>query len=269
MSYIQNRKGPKKVRFIGLLQPVTDGIKLLLKKFIYPVNRREKFFFYSPIFAFLLMLFKWFVFRVWLNHQFIVILRIIIFFCFRRMKVFTLLGSGWGRNSKYSLLGSLRGRIQVISYEVALLTLKFLPCCFQSSYKFLSFFKKVRIYILFLLPIFILWIIRMVRETNRAPFDFAEGERELVSGFKVEYGSFSFALLFLAEYGRIILVSFIRRLFFLPKVVFINVVLGKIICFFFIVFRGSFPRWRIDFLMNLGWKIILPIGFFFTFFLLT
>ena len=161
----------------------------------------------------------------------------------------------------------MRGAIQVISYEVALLTLKFFPCCFKSSLNFYSFFKKL-FFLGLVLPLLVLWVVRMIGETNRAPFDFAEGERELVSGFNVEYSSFGFALLFLAEYGRIILVRFITVLLFLPSFFLRNILLGNFLCFFFIVFRGSFPRWRIDFLMSLGWKVILPFRFFYIFLVL-
>lgn len=262
LSYIQNRKGPNKVSMVGLLQPVRDGIKLLLKNLVLPHTRNVSVFLMRPLLSFLLMGCYWLILTLNSNYCNIIFIRIIFFFILSSLKVFCLLWSGWSRKCKYSLIGSFRGVIQVISYEIGLLTLVFLPASFCFSLKFFSFMKKFFFRLtVFIYPVLVMFLICLVGETNRAPFDFAEGERELVSGFNTEYSSFSFALLFLAEYGRIIFVSMMLAVLFGPTQYNLKIIIGNLICYLIIVFRGRYPRWRIDFLMSLGWKVILPLGF--------
>jgi len=258
LSYIQIRKGPNKVGFLGLLQPIADGLKLVFKSFVVPFYSKLSIFFFSPLLSFLIMLLLWYIYIYFYFGKFY--LSIILFLCLSRTQVYTLLGSGWSRNSKYSLLGALRGAAQTISYEVSLIFILFLPCCFQNSFKINNFFFNYRFYFLLILLGLIMWVVSCLAETKRSPFDFAEGERELVSGFKTEYSAMGFACLFLSEYGRIIFISMFTRLLFFFNNFFFFIILGKLFGFFFILVRGTLPRFRYDLLMNLLWKGFLPIS---------
>lgn len=265
LRYIQIRKGPKKVGFLGLLQPIRDGVKLVLKELGTPSLAKVVIFWISPILSFILMLFVWGVFPFY-NTRYTLILGIILFLCISSLQVYTVLGSGWGRNSKYALLGSLRGAAQTISYEVALIIVIFLPCCFQLCYKFSNYYEKYISYFFLFFPIFFVWFISCLAETNRAPFDFAEGERELVSGFKIEYAAMEFACLFLAEYGKIFFMRFIRAILFLPTSFGLIIFVGNLLAFSFVWARGTLPRFRYDFLMKMAWKIFLPLSLSYLFF---
>lgn len=222
LSYIQTRRGPKKVRFIGILQPISDGLKLVLKSMI--INSRVKSFIFglSPIFKFFIMLILFAIFVPYFP-RFSFNLGIIFYLCFSSLLVYSIMTSGWSSNSKFSFLGRLRGGAQIVSYEISLLTLIFFPCITSKrfniglikrsfSYKWLVFFI-----------VFFFWLISIVAETNRSPFDFAEGERELVSGFNTEYRAMAFALLFLGEYGKIIFVRFFSSFLFFSKKFFFKV----------------------------------------------
>lgn len=186
----------------------------------------------------------------------------LIFLCCTALRVYRLLGAGWASNSKYSLIGRLRCVAQTISYEVrlALILMGFVFLSLSYSIKMFSVSQEIVWFIFLLFPLGIGWFIRSLAETNRAPFDFAEGESELVSGFNVEYSSGGFAILFIAEYSRILFIrglfsilllgGLCRRLRFYLK-------LG-LIMYFFILIRGTLPRFRYDKLMSLAWKIMLP-----------
>lgn len=264
LSYCQKRKGPKKVSFLGLLQPIRDGIKLVLKNTFKPLFSNFFTMIFMSIGLFACMLIKWIIFFP--IHSFLLdySLRIILYLCINSLSAFFFLSSGVACNRLYAFLGSMRGVILVVSYEIALLSIIFLPTLLNFKLRFRLFFNNF-MYIFIIFPIFLCWIISVVAEVNRAPFDFAEAERELVSGFKVDYSSLIFALLFLAEYGNIILVSFITSLlFFCPK----NIMLplsGNFIVLIILLLRARYPRWRIDFVMYFNWKKILPIVFFYIF----
>lgn len=165
-----------------------------------------------------------------------------------------LLGRGWSSNSNYAILGCIRGVAQTISYEVSL-ALLFLSAIFLTQcYDFLNFWgaQEYCYFLIFLYPISVSWLSCILAETNRAPFDFAEGESELVSGFNIEYGRGGFALLFLAEYGRIIFIRYLLVLIFVnAKFILLINFLGIFFCYFFIWVRGTFPRYRYDKLMDL------------------
>lgn len=259
LGYIQSRKGPKKVRYLGLLQPVTDGVKLILKELGTPNMANILLFWISPSLSFLLMVLAWSIFPSYFRYYSFK-LGAVLFLCIASLQVYTLLGSGWGSNSKYALLGSIRGAAQTISYEVSLIFILFFPCSLESSYNIYYFLKKTYPYIIFLLPIFFIWVISCLAETNRAPFDFAEGERELVSGFNVEYSALEFTFLFLAEYGKILLMSFLTGILFFPSRKMQYILYGRLITFYFVWVRGRLPRFRYDLLMDMAWKIFLPIS---------
>lgn len=180
-------------------------------------------------------------------------LGVFFIFIFLSLRVFPILGRGWASKSKYSVLGAVRGAAQRVSYEVILI-FSFLWFVFWFSNQ--SFFIKNKMAIFFFFFFFFcVWLISIICETNRAPFDFAEGERELVSGFKVEYGSFPFALLFLAEYGVILFFSSLTGFYFSFSIFFLF--FGFFISFFFLWVRRSFPRFRYDMLMIFCWQILI------------
>lgn len=181
---------------------------------------------------------------------------LLIFVCISAFNVYCVLGAGLSSKSKYSILGGLRGASQSISYEVILMILVLFPCiCFggYSSHLFLIFQNKIFLFFTFISFVFI-----SVCETNRAPFDFAEGERELVSGFNTEYSSLGFAFLFISEYGSIIFIRFLISFITFPGYLFL--LGGLFFIFFFIWIRGSFPRFRYDLLMSFSWKVLLPFN---------
>ncbi len=250
---MQSRIGPKKVGF-GLLQPLVDGGKLFfkaLKNFLFFVKNVRVGTFVS---MFLIMVFSWYFLRFGFSWYFFEY-RIIIFLCLRRIRLYLLFIVGWRSNSKYGLLGSHRGIAQNISYEVSFLFMLLVPCFYNKRFTLILFQNKNNIFLVFfLIYFFLLWLILILGESHRTPFDFAEGERELVSGYKIEYRSLSFIFLFLTEYGNIILICYITSYFFFRRALF---------TFFFIFFciwtRASFPRFRFDMFMEFSWSFILPL----------
>lgn len=259
LSYIQNRKGPKKVRIIGVLQPIFDGVKLILKESRFPIFSKVARLFFFSFFSFFIMVLLWRFFPFFNN---LVVYRLIIIFylVLTSLKVYSLIGSGWRSKSKYSLLGRIRGAAQRISYEVSLVFIVLCPSVCLLSYSLWDYYNSVLSSSFLLLIVFFMWLIVILAETKRAPFDFAEGERELVSGFKTEYRSLMFAFLFLGEYGRILWIRCFRILLFL-KVRWSTLSLGVVIFSSgFIWIRGRFPRFRYDMLMSLAWKFILPVS---------
>lgn len=264
----QRRKGPNKVFFIGLFQPFRDAIKLFRKQNINRIRRNKKFFLYRPALALTLILRLWVV--VFYKEDIIQIrFSIIFFFGILRINVYPLFLAGWSSNSKYALLGRVRGISQTISYEIRLGIVALSLISRLRIFEF-STFSQLNCFILFLiyLPVMILWLISCVAETNRTPFDFSEGESELVSGFNVEYRGVGFALLFIAEYGIIIFIRAITvNIFFCLRINYIfSFFLLVIFCFFWIWLRATYPRFRYDKLILVGWKVILPVSLVFLIF---
>jgi NADH-ubiquinone oxidoreductase chain 1 len=258
----QRRKGPNKVAFLGLLQPFADAIKLFSKEMTFMSYSNKVLFFFSPIFSLFLILSLWATipfFRLFISIQF----RFILLLTILRIGLYPLLVSGWSSNSKYALLGRLRGGAQTISYEIslALLLLSVLVLGKRTSI-FALVNNKMTIYLFFiLLPVMVLWLISCVAETNRTPFDFSEGESELVSGFNVEYASFGFALIFMAEYGIILFFSIITAgMFFFGTHGVSTVLIAIVVRFWWIWLRATYPRYRYDKLINLAWKGFLPLS---------
>nr|AML26818.1 NADH dehydrogenase subunit 1 [Erotylidae sp. BMNH 1274780] len=263
LGYIQIRKGPNKVGFMGILQPFSDAIKLFSKEIAYPLMSNINLYYLSPIFNFFLALFLWvsvpfFCYFFSFNLSFLFIL------CISSLSVYTIMISGWSSNSNYSMLGGLRAIAQTISYEVSLflVLLSFLIMILSFSlYDFMKFQKFIWMLFLFF-PLCMVWIVSSLAETNRTPFDFAEGESELVSGFNVEYSSGGFALIFLAEYSNILFMSMLCVVMFLGCDLYSWFFFLKIsfISFFWIWVRGTMPRFRYDKLMYLAWKSFLPFS---------
>nr|ARH53882.1 NADH dehydrogenase subunit 1 [Heterocerus parallelus] len=270
LGYIQIRKGPNKVGFIGIPQPFSDAIKLFSKEQIHPLMSNYISYYFSPIFNLFFSLILWICLpfmTVLLNFN----LSVLFFLCVSSLGVYSVMVAGWSSNSSYALLGGLRAVAQTISYEVSLSLILMSFLILISGFDFYLFFvyQKLIWFIFLGFPLVISWFVSSLAETNRTPFDFAEGESELVSGFNVEYSSGGFALIFLAEYSSILFMSLIFCLLFLGsnflswsffmKMVFIS--------FSFIWVRGTLPRFRYDKLMYLAWKSYLPVSLNFLIFM--
>lgn len=271
LGYIQIRKGPNKVGLVGIFQPFSDAIKLFTKEITYPNFSNYYCYYFSPVVRFILSLVIWLLIPYYFN-----LIRfnlgLIFFLCCTRMGVYTVIIAGWSSNSNYALLGGLRAVAQTISYEVsiALILLSRIVIIIDFNLIIYCYYQKI-VWIFFLIiPLGIIWISSILAETNRTPFDFAEGERELVSGFNIEYRSGGFALIFLAEYSRIL---FIRVLFIiiyiggysLSLIFYLKL---RLISFLFIWVRGTLPRYRYDKLIYLAWKRYLPVSLNFLLFFL-
>nr|UYX79094.1 NADH dehydrogenase subunit 1 [Unedogemmula unedo] len=266
LSYIQIRKGPNKVGLMGLPQPIADAAKLLTKEITKPTMANYSPYFLAPVFSFILALLLW---QLYPSLYAVSYFKwgILFFLCVSGMNVYGTLLAGWASNSKYALLGSLRAIAQTISYEVSMALVLLFPLFLVGSFNFTEI-KESQEFIWFsflMIPVSLMWFVTCVAETNRAPFDFAEGESELVSGFNIEYGAAGFALIFLAEYANILVMSLFSALLFFGGSSFLVIesdlgFMFKVLffAFAFIWVRASYPRFRYDLLMNLTWKGFLP-----------
>lgn len=263
LGYIQIRKGPNKVGLIGIPQPFCDAIKLFTKEQTYPLLSNYISYYFSPIFSLFLSLLVWMCIPIFIK-LFSFNLGILFFLCCTRLGVYTVIIAGWSSNSNYALLGGLRAIAQTISYEVrmALILLSFI---FLIGRYNIIIFYNYQLYLWFIIiifPISLVWFVICLAETNRTPFDFAEGESELVSGFNVEYRRGGFALIFLAEYSRILFISILFCVIFLGGDIINIIFYFKLIfiSFLFIWARGTLPRFRYDKLIYLAWKCFLPFS---------
>uniref|UniRef100_A0AAU7YS10 NADH-ubiquinone oxidoreductase chain 1 n=1 Tax=Rhopalus qinlinganus TaxID=3151527 RepID=A0AAU7YS10_9HEMI len=263
LGYIQIRKGPNKVGFMGLLQPFSDGMKLFFSEQAYPYMSNFIIYYFSPVFMLTLSFSLWVLLPSFINiYSFN--FGFLFFMCCTGMGVYGIMLSGWSSNSSYALLGGLRAMAQTISYEVSMSMLMLCFIVFIFSYNFVDFmiYQQVVWFIFFSFPLFFCWLSSCLAETSRAPFDFAEGESELVSGFNVEYSSGGFAFIFISEYMNIIFMSMLSVVLFLgcdlaSIYFFIKLVL---VVFWFIWVRGTLPRFRYDKLMYLTWSVFLPMS---------
>lgn len=271
LGYIQIRKGPNKLGILGILQPFSDVIKLFTKEQTYPNFSNYIMYYFSPVFGFILSLMVWSVIPYYFN-----LLRfnlgLLFILCCIRLGVYTVIIAGWSSNSNYALLGGLRAVAQTISYEVRLFIILLSSVILIIDYNLLiyEYYQKLIWFIFLIFPLGLCWISSILAETNRTPFDFAEGERELVSGFNVEYRSGGFALIFLAEYSRILFISLLFVLIYIGGYILNIIFYIKLlfISFLFIWVRGTLPRYRYDKLMYLAWKSYLPISLNFLLFFL-
>nr|WEL32821.1 NADH dehydrogenase subunit 1 [Pentaspinula unispinula] len=271
LGYIQIRKGPNKVGFLGLPQPFSDAIKLLNKE-IHNLFISNYFMYYvSPVINLMISLIIWMVFP-YLTYKCSFLYSFLFFLCCTSLGVYTVMISGWSSNSNYSLLGSLRSVAQTISYEVSLALILLSTVLLIGTYN-ISYYYYYQFncwFMVFMFPLFMCCFTSCLAETNRTPFDFAEGESELVSGFNVEYGSGGFTLIFLSEYTSIMFMSMLISLIFLGGDYASFLFYFKLITvsLMFIWVRGTLPRYRYDKLMYLAWKSFLPLSLnFFIFFL--
>nr|YP_010728462.1 NADH dehydrogenase subunit 1 [Polypedilum yongsanensis]WEF49703.1 NADH dehydrogenase subunit 1 [Polypedilum yongsanensis] len=262
LGLIQIRKGPNKIGMFGILQPFCDAIKLFTKEQILPIFSNSFVYYFSPVFSLFMSLLIWFCLP-FLVKLYSFSLGVLFFFCCMSFGVYMVMLAGWSSNSLYSLLGSLRAIAQTISYEVALVIMLMSVLFLINSFNLIYFeiFQVNLWFIILFFPIGVMWMISSLAETNRTPFDFAEGESELVSGFNVEYGAGGFALIFLAEYASILFMSALFSLLFLGSGVISFFFFLKLtfISFLFIWVRGAYPRYRYDKLMNMAWKSYLPV----------
>jgi NADH:ubiquinone oxidoreductase subunit H len=275
---MQRRIGPNRVGIYGILQPIADGIKLILKETINPSVSNKIIFLFAPFISFVLAILAWAVIPLSIGTVLSDMnLGLMYLLAISSLGTYGIIFAGWSSNSKYSLFGSLRTTAQLISYEVAI-GLILLPIVIMvGSFNFIKIIENQKaIYFIFpLLPLTLLFFISIIAETNRAPFDLSEAESELVSGFLTEYSSFSFALFFLAEYCNMILMSTFLSIFFLggyliPNIYYISsiwilepFILGiktSLILFTMIWIRASFPRLRFDQLITLFWTGMLPLS---------
>ena len=263
LGYIQIRKGPNKVGFCGIPQPFADAIKLFTKEQTYPVVSNYLPYYISPIISLFLALVIWVIFP-YQTGLFRFSLGLLFFLGCTSLGVYTVIVAGWSSNSNYALLGGLRAVAQTISYEVSLAIILLSVVFLVGRYNLndLGLYQENIWFIFLLFPLACLWFASCLAETNRTPFDFAEGESELVSGFNVEYRSGGFALIFMAEYARILFISMLFCLLFTGRNTMGLVFFLKmgILAFGFIWVRGTLPRFRYDKLIYLAWKRFLPVA---------
>lgn len=263
LGYIQIRKGPNKVGFIGIPQPFSDAIKLFTKEQTYPFISNYLIYYLSPIFSLFLSLLGWLCIPYFIK-LFSFNLGVLFFLCCLSIGVYSVIIAGWSSNSNYALLGGLRAVAQTISYEVRLALILLSIIFLVGGYNFFYFlFFQINTWFMFMcFPLALVWFCTSLAETNRTPFDFAEGESELVSGFNVEYRRGGFALIFLAEYSRILFIRILFSVFFLGSDIFSFIFFLKLafVSFIFIWVRGTLPRFRYDKLIYLAWKSFLPFS---------
>lgn len=269
LGYIQLRKGPNKVGLVGILQPFADAIKLFSKEHLPPSYSNYLPFLIAPCLSLGLALLVWT--RTPSDFNLLSFgISVLFFLCCIRLGVYSLLAAGWSSNSKYSLFGALRGVAQTISYEVSLVLILLTPLLVILGYELslFSYFQS-KIWFILLFPFnSIIWLISCLAETNRTPFDFAEGESELVSGYNTEYRRGGFALIILGEYTRILFISFLFVLIFLGGRTGFRFIFKLIIlAFIFVWVRGTLPRFRYDKLIYLAWKSFLPFSLIYLIFM--
>jgi NADH-quinone oxidoreductase subunit H len=277
MGIIQRRKGPNVIGFIGLLQPLADGLKLFAKETILPSNSNIVVFLFAPALTFILSIIGWSV--IPLSEEVVLSdlnVGILYLFAVSSLSVYGIVMAGWSSNSKYPFLGALRSAAQMISYEVSLGFIIINVCICTGSFNLTSIvLSQEKIwYCIPLFPAFVMFSVSMLAETNRHPFDLPEAEAELVSGYNVEYSAMTFALFFLGEYANMLLMSSLITVLFLggwlplinlplinliPGVVWfsLKISLGVV---FFILTRATLPRYRYDQLMFIGWQCFLPLS---------
>ena len=277
IASMQLRKGPNVVGPFGLLQPLADGAKLFIKETILPSGANKILFAMAPMLTFILSLIAWAVIPFDAGMVLADInVGILYLFAISSLGVYGVIMAGWASNSKYAFLGALRSAAQMVSYEVSIgfVIITVLLCVGSLNLSAIVEAQKTIWFAIPLLPMFVIFFVSALAETNRAPFDLPEGESELVAGYFVEYSSMTFALFFLGEYANMILMSGMTAVLFLGgwlppiDIAPFNWIPGSIwffikislVLFCFLWVRATFPRYRYDQLMRLGWKVFLPLS---------
>jgi NADH-quinone oxidoreductase subunit H len=274
LAAMQLRKGPNVVGWFGLLQPFADAIKMLMKETIIPAGANRALFLLAPMLTFGLAMIAWAVIPV--NNGWAIAninVGVLYLFAISSLGVYGIIIAGWASNSKYAFMGALRSAAQMVSYEVSMgfVMVSVLLCVGSLNLNDIVVAQSRVWFFLPLFPMFIVFFISTLAETNRAPFDLPEGESEIVAGFFVEYSAMAFGLFFLGEYANMMLMSSMTTILFLggwqapfgilPHAGVLWFVLKVIVCLFvFMWVRATFPRYRYDQLMRLGWKVFLPLS---------
>jgi NADH-quinone oxidoreductase subunit H len=275
MGAMQRRRGPNVIGTFGLLQPLADGFKLLVKETVLPSNANKFLFIISPIITFVISLMGWAIIPY---DKYSVLsdinIGVLYLFAISSLGVYGIIMSGWSSNSKYAFLGALRSAAQMVSYEVSIgfIIATIVVCCGSFNLQTIIESQKNVWFVIPFFPLFLMFFTSALAETNRHPFDLPEAEAELVSGYNVEYSAMGFALFSLGEYANMLLMSSLNVILFfggwLSPFIILSFIPGPIwfgvkICFFVILYiwmRAALPRYRYDQLMGLGWKVFLPIS---------
>ena len=282
IALVQYRKGPNVVGFFGLLQPFADGVKLFSKETIIPASSSKLIFILAPMISFSLSLIAWSVIPISENLVLSdVNVGILYLFAVSSLSIYGIIMAGWASNSKYAFLGALRSAAQMVSYEVSIgfVIVTVLLCVGSLNLSDIVIAQKSCWFIIPLFPMFVVFVISALAETNRAPFDLPEDESALVAGYFTEYSSMLFAMFFLGEYSAMILMSSLGTILFLGGWLppfdseFLNWIPGYfwffikvgLLLFVFLWVRATLPRFRYDQLMRLGWKVFLPLSLFWVF----
>ena len=277
IASVQLRKGPNVVGPFGLLQPLADGLKLFSKETIFPTVSNKIVFILAPMIAFSLSIAAWAVIPIadgWVISN--INVGILYLFAVSSLSVYGIIMAGWASNSKYAFMGALRSAAQMVSYEVSigLVIVTVLLCVGSLNLTDIVYAQKSTWFVFPLFPMFVVFFISALAETNRAPFDLPEDESSLVGGYFTEYSSMLFAMFFLGEYAAMIMMSGMATILFLGgwlapfNIGILNYIPGfvwfslktSLILFIFLWVRATFPRFRYDQLMRIGWKVFLPFS---------
>lgn len=275
LGSIQRRKGPNVVGPSGILQPLADGLKLMIKEIILPTNVNTFLFILAPVITFVGTMMYWAILPISKGITYTDFnVGVLFFYAISSLAIYGIIISGWASNTKYPFMGSIRSAAQMISYELSLGTIfaVIFLCTGSLNFTKIVLAQKYVWFCIPLFPLFIIFLIALLAECNRHPFDLPEAEGELVSGFNTEYSAMGFALFFIGEYGNIIVMSTLISILFcggwlplfgltcIPGVIWLALKIMFFISFYVIV-RGAYVRFRYDQLMKIGWKSLLPLCF--------